>query len=491
MIVKDKPDIMQNYLTDASNYRGSAEKVYIPNSLNELKAIVSELFQSKIPFTVSGAGTGLTGGRVPNEGVIVSTEHLNKILFIDYSKRLARVQPGLLLIELENELNANGFFFPPNPTEKNSSIGGNIAVNASGSRTFKYGAYRKFVKELKIILANGDELVLTDRDKTIHNNMLVVTSQEGNIYKIPVKPVKLPATKNSAGYYLTEVLNACDLFVASEGTLGIVVEAVLEFREMPENLAGLMVFFDNVDNMLKYVEKVRQLSINNNKNEYHSVSGISARLIELFDENALKLIRRKYPQIPELAKACIWTEQEYVATNEETVLNNWYEIIGEFTQLSDFTWVSLNDSEHNRFRDFRHTLPSTVVDLVARNGYEKLGTDTAVPVDKLNEFYTYIVDKYSKSDINYAIWGHIGNAHIHANLLPKSKIEFENSQKLFKLILEKAIELGGTISAEHGIGKLKKKYMSLMFDEEDIEAMKNVKRILDPFNLLGRGNLFD
>jgi len=491
MIVKDDPEILQNYLNDASNFKGYAEKVYIPENLQEVKQIISKLYQDKIPFTVSGAGTGLTGGRVPVEGVIISMERLNNILEIDYSKGLARVQPGLLLTELESELNRNGYFFPPNPTEKNSSIGGNIANNASGSRTFKYGAYRKFVKELSVILANGDEIVVTKSNKLLENNHLNILSKEGNLYDIPITPVQLPNTKNAAGYYLNEKMSATDLFTGSEGTLGVIVEAVLEFNKMPERLIGFITFFENVDNMLKYVEKVRKSSLENNKNDYRKVKDISARLIELFDENALNLIREKYPQVPENARACIWTEQEYSVQNEEYVLNAWFETIGEYTQLADFTWVSMNDNEHEKFRDFRHAIPSKVVDIVARNGFKKFGTDTAVPVENFNEFYTFVVDKFENSGIEFAIWGHIGNAHLHANLLPKTQQEFEKSSELFNLVLKKAVKLGGTISGEHGIGKLKKEYMHLMFGDEGIEAMKSVKHILDPCNLLGRGNLFD
>jgi D-lactate dehydrogenase (cytochrome) len=129
--------------------------------------------------------------------------------------------------------------------------------------------------------------------------------------------------------------------------------------------------------------------------------------------------------------------------------------------------------------------------LVARNNFKKYGTDTAVPVEKFREFYTFVVDNFESSGIEYVIWGHVGNAHLHANLLPQTVNEFEKSRELFNLVLYKAVELGGTISGEHGIGKLKKEYMHLMFGNDDIDAMKVIRRALDSHNLLGRGNLFD
>ncbi len=491
MIVKNDPEILQDYLHDASNFKGHADEVYIPLNFQELKQIISDLYTKKIPYTVSGAGTGLTGGRVPLEGVIISMENLNKILDIDYNKGLIRIQTGLTLENMESELNSHGYFFPPNPTERNASIGGNIANNASGSRTFKYGPYRNHIKELKILLANGDEIILSSEIKSLENNIITLHSKEGNVYKIPITPIKLPDTKNAAGYYLSEDMRDMDLFIGSEGTLGIIAEATLEFMPLPESTLGIMAFFDDVDNMLKYVENVRGLSAENNKIPYQNTKDISARLIEYFDENSLNILRDKYPQLPEKAKACIWTEQEYVKENETALLDRWYSMIAKYTKLVDSTWISLDESGHEKFRIFRHSIPATIVDIVARNNYPKMGTDTAVPVDNFKKFFTFIVDNFKKTGIDFAIWGHIGNAHLHANLLPKSQEEFDKSSELFKSILQYATQLGGTISGEHGIGKLKKQYMHMMFSSEEINAMKTIKKTLDPYNLLGRGNLFD
>ncbi len=491
MIIKTDTDTLQNYLHDASNFKGFAEKVYIPFDFQELKSIISELYIRKIPFTVSGAGTGLTGGRVPLEGVIISMEKLNRILDVDYNKRLIKIETGITLNELESELNSRSYFFPPNPTERNASIGGHIANNASGSRTFKYGAYRNHIKALKILLPNGETVNLDNDTKTLQNNRITLHSVERNKYIIPVNPIHLPHTKNAAGYYLSNDMRDMDLFIGSEGTLGIVTEATLKFLPMPEAIMGIMAFFDNVDNMLNFVEKVRKHSLKNNKVHYAQTTDISARLIEYFDENALNLIKDKYPQIPEKSIACIWTEQEYIRENEARVLENWYSTIAEYSQLVDFSWVSMNEADNEKFRTFRHLIPQTIVDIVARNKYPKMGTDTAVPVENFKKFYTFIVDNFKRSGIDYAIWGHIGNAHLHANLLPKSEQEYTKTLELFELILAYASELGGTISGEHGIGKLKKKYMKLMYSDDEINAMIAVKKALDPFNLLGRGNLLE
>jgi D-lactate dehydrogenase (cytochrome) len=285
-------------------------------------------------------------------------------------------------------------------------------------------------------------------------------------------------------------MDAIDLFIGSEGTLGIIAEAVLSIKEMPEQILGLNIFFADESKMIEFINTMRRISRINNQIDYREMADTSARLIEMYDNNSLELISKKYPNIPHNAIGCVWVEQEYLKTNEEIILNNWLEIIKSFNDNQD-VWVAVNDSEHQRFADFRHTLPLSVNELVIRAGFHKAGTDTAVPEDKFSEFYFFIKQLLVKSGIQFAIWGHAGDSHIHANLLPKSKIEFDKSNDLINLIIDKTIFLGGTVSAEHGIGKLKKKYLSKMLSQDKIDVMKKIKDTLDPDYLLGRGNIFD
>jgi len=491
MIIKTDPDTIQNYLSDASNYRGSSDKVYIPDNSNELQKAVSECYFSKTPFTISGAGTGLTGGRVPQKGAIISTENLNHIIQIDENARLAKVQPGLLLSELEMELNQNGFFFPPNPTEKNSSIGGNIAVNASGSRTFKYGAYRNFVKSLNVILPNGDEVFIPKNKYHVNNEILKFSSLRNFSYSIPIYDIHMPDIKNASGYFMKNGMDAIDLFIGNEGTLGVISEAELEFLPLPEKVLGLIVFFDSVDKLLTFVENIRITSKINNKLNYQDVSDISARSIELYDAHALKILQTYYPQIPHNVNGAVWIEQEMTEQNEDDIIFKWYTLIADFTKFTDFIWTALSENEHNTFREFRHQLPLHISEQILKVGFRKVGTDTAVPDDKFIPFYKFAKSLLDKSGIEYAIWSHAGNSHLHANLLPNSQQQFDDSVKIYDEIIHQTLIFGGTVSAEHGIGKLKKKYLIEMYGDEAIDCMRTVKKVLDPYNLLGRGNIFD
>ena len=501
MIIKTEKEMFEQYLTDASNYLGKADVLYVPETINELKECVRKCSFEKTPITISGAGTGLTGGRVPEGGVIISTERLNKIITIDKQNRLVTVQPGLLLVEMEDELTNHGLFYPVNPTEKNASIGGNIATNASGSRTFKYGPTRDYVKKLRVILADSEELELNRGETFAKGNQLEIKSIDGKIYKVELPFVKMPDVKHAAGYYIKPEMDAIDLFIGSEGTLGIVTEITLKLDTIPENVLGGIVFFDDLEKQFAFVKRVRDgsgryrygvdnlipLSPPLKKEE----SLIDTRTIEFFDINSLKLLKEDYPQIPDRAVAAIWFEQEYSSEMENEVMEEWYKTISEFTELGDDTWTATNPKEHNLLKEFRHALPQKVFEIIVNNNTLKIGTDTAVPDEYIEQYYKYIIERLKQYNLQYYIWGHIGNSHFHANVIVKTEEEVNNGYKFYDECIDEALRLGGTVSAEHGIGKLKRKYFYRMFGEEATVKMKQIKNVFDPNNILNRGNLFE
>ena len=192
MIVKNEIEFIEKYQKDASNYKGNAEILYIPENSNELKDSLRECFDKKMPVTIYGGGTGLGGGAVADYGALISTEKLNKILKIDQENYKVTVEPGVLLKNLQEELEQINFFYPPNPTENNSFIGGNIATNASGSRTFKYGATRNYVDNLKLYLIDGD-LINLSRNSNFSDTKIV--TENGKIFKLPDVSYQMPEVK--------------------------------------------------------------------------------------------------------------------------------------------------------------------------------------------------------------------------------------------------------------------------------------------------------
>lgn len=491
MIIKTDKDVTISYSKDASNLKGVVSKVFCPETQVELQELVRDLYSSRTPFTVSGARTGLSGACVPLDGVVISTHYLNRIIDIDLNSQTATVEPGVLLSELNDILKQKGFFFPPNPTETNSSIGGNIILNSSGSRTFKYGAYRNFIQQLNVILPDGDKLNLSVNDEPSVDKVLKFNSVNGKVYSVPIIYETNLSIKNNVPYFQRFDMKPLDLFIGSEGTLGIVAEAVLKFNRQPNAVVGFMVFFMDVENMLNYVEKVRKLSNLNNKYNYIKNTEIAARLIEFYDFCSLNYLRCKYNQVPENTVGCIWTEQECSQENIDIIIDNWYELIQSSNVDIHNVWISINDEQRKKYAEIRHSLPSMINEIVTRNGYKKIGTDSAVPAERFNEFYLFVNDLLLSSKLNFAIWGHVGDSHLHANIMPKSDEENRLSLSLYEKILRKSYELGGTISAEHGIGKIKKKYLADIYGTDYVNHLKAIKMIFDPYNLLGRGNLFD
>ena len=390
---------------------------------------------------------------------------------------------------METELNRHNLFLPPNPTEKNSSIGGNVSTNASGAKSFKYGSYRNFVNSLKIILANGDEIQLTRGQNKIRNNSFFIEFTGKTIHH-SFKDIHYPDVKNASGFYLKNGADLIDLFIGSEGTLGVYSEIELRLQEQPENLMGGVVFFDNISGMLGFVENLRDTSKTNNLLDYRKVTGLSARLIEFFDERALNLVKDQFPQIPVNAVASVWFEQEYTSENEDMIMNSWYDFIKEYTILADKTWFALTRSEHDKLREFRHAVPEKVSEIIAGYGTRKVGTDSSVPFSAFSRFYNFINVEIQTCGIDNMLWGHFGDAHFHANFLPKNSAVFDVACRIADRIIEQTLLEHGSISAEHGIGKIKKDFLQKMYGRDSIDEMKKVKELFDSENLLGQGNLF-
>ncbi|MGA2713018.1 MAG: FAD-binding oxidoreductase [Bryobacteraceae bacterium] len=439
------PDPDSPYLTDASGYRGSAERVFVPESETEVAEILREATAARTPVTIVGAGTGLTGGRVPHTGWVLSLERLRRI---EIHPGYAICGAGVLLRDLQAAAGARQFY-APDPTENGASVGGSIATNASGSRSFLYGATRRHVRALRVVLADGRTLELRRGEKAP--------------FEIPVLPAP-HTTKNTAGYYLRADTDYMDLFIGSEGTLGVVMEAELALLPTPKSLFTGVLFFESDERALEGVEAWRP------------VPGL--RMLEYLDVASLELLRARFPEIPAEARACLLIESD----KEE-----WPE---DFMGM-EASWFATSASDRERFRRFRHALPEAVNDLIRRRGLTKMGSDFAVPIARNRDMlriYRETLDREFPGQ--YLIFGHIGDAHLHVNVLPANDVEWQRASGLMTEFACKAVELGGTVSAEHGLGKRKRHLLEIQYTNAEIEKMKDVKRLLDPNWLLGPGTLF-
>jgi len=476
MIVKEDSSIIQSYLDDSSHLKGGfAEKILIPQDSDEISSILKEANEKKIPVTVSGAGTGQAGGRIAFGGIVLSMEKLGSIKEIerDGNSGYALVESGVVIKDLKEACDKKGLFYTYDPTEQTAFIGGTIATNAAGARSFKYGSTRNCVDALKIVLADGSCLSLKRGDIKAKGRLLEFEANRKH-YKVTLPTYKMPQTKNSAGYYSKENMDLVDLFIGQEGTLGVIIEARLALSLKPKELFSCFVFFKEEPLAWNFAIDAR---------------GINPLAIEYFDNNSLKLLRNKYSNVPEDAKSAILFEDE-IKDKEDEVLEKIERLLSKHGVSLDDTWVAMNEKTRQEFLDKRHHMGEEMDEMAKRSGFQKVSTDLAVPKKKLLEIMQFYKEILEKSGLKYFVFGHIGDAHLHVNILPSDEKERKYAKEILLKFVKKAIALHGTVSAEHGIGKTKREFLKLLYGEKGIKEMLEVKKALDPNLILGRGSIF-
>jgi len=494
MQVKTQTDELQNYLTDASNLQGGfSKKLFIPETREEIAEILREANEQKIPVTISGARTGTVGGAIPFGGYIISLEKFNRIKEIN--EKFAIVESGVLLTDLQKAVDAKNLFYPPDPTEWSCQIGGTAATNASGARSFKYGATRDYVRRLSIVLADGEFLNLRRGEVFSSNGFIELKTESGKKIRAKLPTYNQPnVRKNTSGYFSAASLDAIDLFIGSEGTLGVIMEIELDLLKKPTGFLSGIVFFKDEKDLLNFVNEAREQSFQNRQDQTPKTENrktLDATLLEYFDENSLKFIKEKFPEVPENVQGAIFFEQETDEETEDALFEQWNNLLEKHRAEIDDSWFTTSEQDLNKMREFRHALPVAVNERVVRNKQRKIGTDMAVPDETFSWFLKFYKQKLDESKLDYVIFGHIGDNHLHANVLPKNEAEAARAKHLYGRFVAQAIMLGGTISAEHGIGKLKSKYLYAQYGERYLNQMAELKRAFDPNGILGRGNIFD
>ncbi|MBW7842534.1 MAG: FAD-binding oxidoreductase [Ignavibacterium sp.] len=489
MIIKTNPDEFENYLVDASNFKGNCEAVYFPENSDEIVWIIKEANKNKFTVTTAGNRTGLTGACIPQNGIVIATDRLNKIIEINQKQFYALVEPAVLLSDFQKELKQHKLFYPPDPTETNCYIGGTAATNASGAKTFKYGPTRNYVIGLQIVLPDGEVIDLERGKQKANGYKLTLSTQAGKNINLNIPDYTFPKVKNASGYFVQKDMDAIDLFIGSEGTLGIITKIKLKLLPQPEDTISCVLFFEDERNALKFLEEARDISYQNKKSSINN--NVNALALEFFDERALRFLSKDFSAIPDKAKAAIWFEQESTSDDFESILEAWNFLMQTNNVNEETAWFAFSDADKEKIKDFRHAISWKVNDYIARNNFRKLGTDVAVPDKVFSEFYLTLQGWAKQSKIDFVAYGHFGNSHIHLNFLPKDDDEFNEAKKIYRQICEEAVRLGGTISAEHGIGKTKRDYLLMMYGEANIRKMAELKKSLDPNLILGIGNIFD
>jgi len=482
---------------------GRADAAEFPESTEEAAAILRNASKSKTKVTLSGGRTGIAGGAVPTGGIIISTSKMKKIYGIceDGNGNVSiSCQSGASLDDINKFIRREkkGFFFPPDPTETSASAGGMTSCNASGAHTFGYGPTRNYVNAMTVILASGEILKL-ERGKykaSAETNDFILEHNDGRKEKFTASSRPQPNTKNAAGYFSGKEIDAIDLFIGSEGTLGLVTELEFKLIPCPEAEFNTFFFLSNEDAAIELTEKLRYVS---------DKSGITA--IEYFDPGALELLRQRRlkmgpascvpPDMPEEREtAGIYIDTTCERKDVQKNIKRLLDISKNLEKGSLITaWAAFDKDERERLKKFRHALPETVNSTIAERrkthpALTKLGTDMAVPDKYLGQIMKFYRKKMDAVNLQYVIFGHIGNNHLHVNILPSDMEEYNLGKKLYMEFAVKVLEMKGSISAEHGIGKLKKNFLHLMLGDDGIAEMKAIKKAFDPNSILGKETLF-
>jgi len=479
MIVKTEPGQFISYLEDTSNLKGKADVLYIPENKHEISYILSKCNSKDIPVTCSGARTGTTGGCVPLEGALLSLERLNHINDIDVKKKKVTVEGGVSLSALEAELNKVGLTFRAQPTESLALVGAAASTCASGVRGVKYGSIRNYIRKIEVVLADGT-IVTIKRGMIKANRRKFLFSLQNRSFEFSLPTYRLPKVKTQAGYFVYDNMDLIDLFIGSEGTLGVIVELEIDVQDRASAVFDGVAFFPEERAGFMFLEAVR---------EANSKGRISPASVEFFDSCSLQFLSEDYPDIP-FKGAAIYFEQE-IDKDSDDMMNVWIRLLEGCGVDLESVWFGESYEERARIYEFRHKLPQKINEFLRQYNQQKLSTDIAVPAEHFYKMYDFYKEKANETGITYVNFGHVGEQHLHFNFLPRTDKEYALGKRVIDEFVRFGVKLGGTVSAEHGIGKIKKDYLKIMYGKRHIEEMARLKAYFDPNFILGRDNIFD
>ncbi|MEZ4469248.1 MAG: FAD-binding oxidoreductase [bacterium] len=494
------------YLVDEAGNRGTAERLVRTGDLAEISALLRDASAAGIPVTFSARRTSLTGSALPDGGwlVVLPEDSSPDLVLIDGDE--ATCPARVLISDVEAAADAAGRFFGPDPTSrKTCSIGGAVACNASGARSFRYGATGRWVEGLTVCLASGEILRLRRGDHPPVDGAFRLATAAGTIV-LPCPPPHPHGLKDSLGYTVDpERPDVLDLFVGSEGTLGYIHDVTLRLLPRREIFAAL-VFWDALEPALAFVEQLQTAP----------PAGLRPMSVEWFDRASLGLAAARHPRlgVPGSAVAALFVEQRHDKGEGDDVAGAWYEALLAAGAPDDdrALRIASNKRDLEAFRDFRHAVPESINALARSRGLRKLGTDLAWPAGSLHAMVAYyeaaVADVHQAlgadgvaaftarhghppaAALESATFGHIGNNHLHLNLLPRDAAEAAAGKALYQAMSLHCAALGGAISGEHGIGKSKREVLAQVLPPARLAGMRALKAALDPRGILGRGNLF-
>lgn len=435
------PEDLAVYSYDGTFEECNPDVVVLPESTNQISEIVKLAGRERIPIVARGMASGLAAASVPfNGGIVLVMTRMDKVIELDLENATIHVEAGIVTADLQSHVEKHGLFYPPDPSSiRHSTIGGNIACNAGGPRCLKYGVTGDYVLGLTVVLADGQ--ILKTGGKVI---------------------------KDVVGYDLKS------LFTGSEGTLGIITEALLRLTAKPKFARTALVEFGSIEDASKTVNEIL-------------LAGIVPATLELMDQTAINCIEQAmHLGLPTDVAAFLLIESDGV-----DIANTIQEIeeIAKICEKTGATKVTVAKDETERanlWKARRSISPS-----LARLAPNKLGEDITVPRSAIPEAVKRLKAISEKFGLPIVIFGHAGDGNLHPNIL-FDKRDPEQMKKVEKMVAEVfsvALELGGTLSGEHGVGTLKRPYIQKALGNVSVEIQKKIKKVLDPQNILNPGKV--
>ena len=366
-----------------------------------------------------------------------------------------------------------------------------VACNASGALTFRYGPTRDWVRSLRMVLSDGDVIALRRGECSARGRSFSLTTEGGRTIAGELPSYSLPCVKCAAGYFVAEDMDMLDLLIGMEGTLGIITGIELKLIPRPGAVNGLTVFLPDEESALKLVRVLREQ--------------LSPAAVEFFNHDALDLLRRiksessAFEKIPALKPdyhTAVYTEFHAAGDEEiEEPIMALMEAIVELGGSDEDTWYATSERELEPLKAFRHATPEAVNLLIDQRKRDcpdltKLGTDMSVPDEHLESVIAMYNADLAENGLESVVFGHIGNNHVHVNILPRSLVEYDRGRELYLAWAKTIVGWGGSVSAEHGIGKIKVPFLRMMYGEDAVAGMSALRSLFDPRGMLNPGDLF-
>ena len=498
------PSIVASFLSDAAHVPGGfASGVAFPRTEADVAALVREA-ERVLPV---GAQSSLTGGATPRGELILSTRALSTIgdvgpVLSDRPDRgqTIRVGAGVPLASLQTSLTRSRLYYPPVPTFDGAFVGGTIATNAAGAATFKYGSTRPWVAGITVVLANGDVLDVRRGEVSASSEGLVeVQLTSGQTMSIAVPGYRMPdVAKLSAGYYARPGMDLIDLFIGSEGTLGIVVESTLRVIPRPRRAVALIQCADDAQ-AIAVTGALREEACET----WNGRGALDVSAIEYMDARALRSVAdetftRANVTRPGGESVALMVQIE-VGSDEAGAFARLQDLLDSCGVVEEAA-VAAPDDERGaqRLFELREAVPAGVNALVAaakaraHPDIEKTAGDMVVPFSRLAESLGLYRQAFESRGLDYAIWGHVSDGNLHPNLIPRTFEDMTRGREAIFEIARGVIGMDGAPLAEHGVGRsaLKQRLMRELYGDQGIEQMRIVKRALDPEWKLAPGVLF-